>query len=95
MNDGANHTTDEARDTQSVQVEKNENIIEKSIDKLKETSTVCITYEFLPIKRWLLSDSDIVVLAFKTEIDNRAKCIGELDYEKKRWKLWKPFVDTP
>ncbi|XP_044506345.1 uncharacterized protein LOC123225988 isoform X2 [Mangifera indica] len=39
MNDGANHTTDEARDTQSVQVEKNENIIEKSIDKLKETST--------------------------------------------------------
>lgn len=39
MNDGASHTG-EARDTQLVQVQKNENIIEKSIDKLKETSTV-------------------------------------------------------
>ncbi|KAJ0027389.1 hypothetical protein Pint_36101 [Pistacia integerrima] len=38
MNDSANHT-DEARDTQLVQVQKKENIIEKSIDKLKETST--------------------------------------------------------
>ncbi|KAJ0088968.1 hypothetical protein Patl1_32642 [Pistacia atlantica] len=38
MNDSANHT-DEARDTQLVQDQKKENIIEKSIDKLKETST--------------------------------------------------------
>ncbi|XP_044509278.1 uncharacterized protein LOC123228112 isoform X2 [Mangifera indica] len=39
LNDGANHS-DAARDTQVVQVQKNKSIIERSIDKLKEASTL-------------------------------------------------------
>lgn len=55
---------DEDGVTQLVQVQKKENIIEKSFDKLKEASTVWISYHFPAVKIAIVQISCIADLAF-------------------------------